>query len=126
MPYLKFELEDGTAVFVESTDPHKNAPGLIPSGRSNEIVPEKGALSFEKDIDGIRKLSAVMMKQFREGFSEEPSDIDIAFGLKASAEVGGFVIGRAGSDASFSISLHWRVRDKEKAKEKDEEGKKAE
>ena len=123
MPYLKFELEDGTAVFIESSDPNRNSPGLIPSSHLAESDGEKIALSFEKQIDGVRKTAAVLMKQFREGFSEQPSDIDITFAIKASAEVGGFVIGRAGSDSSFSISLHWREREKEKEKEKESEKK---
>ena len=73
----------------------------------------------------MRKTAAVLMKQFREGFSEQPNDIDISFAMKASTEVGGFVIGRAGSDSNFSISLHWREREKEKDK-KEEAEKKAE
>lgn len=112
MAYLTFQLADGTKVYVESIDNPKTSPGLIPSGRSGEAAPEKGQLSFEDQIDGVRKMAATMMEKFREGFGEKPSDIDITFGLKASGEIGGFMVGRAGSESSFSVSLHWREKEK--------------
>lgn len=117
MATLKFELEDGTTIFIEATEPHKNSPGFIPSSRSDEDAADRPAISFETQIDNLRKMSAVMMKKFREGFSEEPSDIDITFGLKASMETNGFIVSRSGAESSFSVSLHWRERDKEKKSE---------
>lgn len=117
MATLKFELEDGTTVFVEATEPHKNSPGFIPSSHSGEDDADKPAISFETQIDNLRKMSAVMMKKFREGFSEQPSDIDISFGLKASIETNSFIISRTGAEANFSVALHWRERDKEKKPE---------
>ena len=121
MAYITFELEDGTTVNIETVDGHRNSPGLIPSGREEETG--KLAISFEKQIDGARKLAASMMKNFREGFSDNPSDIDISFGLKASGEVGGFLVSRAGPEATFSVSLHWRDRSGDKDKDKDKEKK---
>jgi len=112
MAFLKFELEDGTTICVEAAEPPKSSPGLIPSSKTGEDDAEKNALSFEGQIDSLRKMAAVMMKKFREGFSEEPSDIDISFGLKASSEAGGFMVSRGGPDASFSVSLHWREKEK--------------
>ena len=117
MATLKFELADGTTVYVEATEAHKNSPGFIPSNRSEDDSANKPAVSFEAQIDSIQKVSAVMMKKFREGFSEQPSDIDISFGLKASTEVNGFVISKSGPESSFAVSLHWRERDKEKKDE---------
>ncbi len=117
MAYITFTLEDGTTVNIETVDGHKSVPGLIPSGKENESG--KSAGSFEQQIDGARKMAAVMMKQFREGFIQEPNDIDLSFGLKASNELGGFLVSRAGPDATFSVSLHWRSREKEKEKDKE-------
>lgn len=115
MAYITFELEDGTKVFIESADVHKNSPGLIPAGKAAETE-DKTTISFEQQIDGARKMAAAMMKKFREGFKKEPSDIDISFGLKASSEVGGFLISRGGPEATFSVSLHWCDREKEAEK----------
>jgi hypothetical protein len=117
MAYLTFQLADGTKVYVESVDAHKNNPGLIPAGRSPEAEGDKSLVSFEEQIDGVRKMAATLMQNFREGFGETPSDIDISFGLKASAELGGFMVARGGSEASYSVSLHWREKDKEKKSE---------
>ena len=119
MAFLTFTLADGTTVNIETMDGHKNSPGLLPSGPAT--VGDKSTLSFEAQIDGARKMAATLMKNFREGFSEEPSDIDITFGLKASNEAGGFLVSRSGPDATFSISLHWRDRQKETDPEKKSE-----
>jgi hypothetical protein len=72
-------------------------------------------LSFDEKIGGIRKMAAALMRQFREGFDSQPSDIDISFGMKASGELGGFLVSRAGGEASFSVTLRWHAT-KEEAK----------
>jgi hypothetical protein len=117
MAYLTFELSDGTKVYIEANDIQKNAPGLIPAGRGEGA--EKSAISFPKQIDGIRKMAAEMVKEFREGFADEPGDIDISFGLKASGELGGFLVSRSGGESSFSVTLRWRAKDKDEEKKAD-------
>ena len=86
MAFITFELEDGTQVYIESADAHKNSPGLIPSGKAEDGSGDKSVISFEKQIEGARKMASVLMSKFREGFTSEPSDIDVSFGLKASSE----------------------------------------
>jgi hypothetical protein len=49
---------------------------------------------------------------------DQPSDVDISFGLKASSELGGFLISRAVGEASFSVTLRWRAKDKDKEEDK--------
>ena len=117
MATLKFQLEDGTTVFVEATEVHKNSPGLIPATRSAEDDVEKAAISFESQIGSLSKMAAAMMKSLRDGQGEQPSEIDISFGLKAATDINGFIVSRTGPDASFSISLHWRDHEKEKKAE---------
>jgi hypothetical protein len=115
MPYLTFELEDGTKVSVEATDMQRSAPGLIPAGRGNEE--EKTPLLFIEKISGVRKMATTLVEQFRQGFGDQPSDVDISFGIKASAELGGFVVARAGGETSFSVTLRWRAKEDEKKAE---------
>ena len=114
MAYLTFELEDGTKVFIEANDMQKSAPGLLPSGRGESG--EKQAAQFEQEISGVRKMAGALVKQFRGAVDDQPSDVDISFGLKASGELGGFLVSRAGADASISVTLHWRAKDKDEEK----------
>lgn len=115
MAYLTFTLDDGTLVHIEAADVQKTAPGLIPAGRGGEG--DKTPLPFEEKIGGVRKMAAALMKQFREGFDDQPSDIDISFGMKASGELGGILVSRAGGEASFSVTLRWHASKDEKTEQ---------
>ena len=117
--YVKFELEDGTVVYIETTEVAKGASGLIPPTRGFEAV-EQAEHSFEKSIEGVRKMATVMMEQFRAGFVEKPSEVAISFGLKASAELGNLVVARGGLEANYNVSLRWNS-DKDKEKDKDQQ-----
>ena len=114
MAYLTFELEDGTKVFIEASDVQKTTPGLIPSGRGEGN--EKAPIHFEQQVSGVKKMAAALVRQFREGMEEEPSDVDISFGMKASGELGGLLVSRSGGDASFSITLRWHAQSKDEDK----------
>jgi hypothetical protein len=114
MPYLTFELEDGTKVNIEASDMQKNAPGLIPSGRGESA--DKAPIPFGPQVAGVKKMAAALVKEFREGQGDQPSDVDISFGMKASGELGGFLISRTGGEAVFSVTLRWHAKDQEDEK----------
>lgn len=115
--YLKFELEDGTTVYLEAAEAPKSSSGLIPASRG-ENASETSTPSFEKSIEGLRKMAAVMVSSLREGFSVEPDEVSISFGVKASAELGNLLIARGGMDANYNVSLRWHnEKSDKKAKE---------
>jgi hypothetical protein len=116
--YMKFELEDGTTVFIETADTPKSAGGLIPSRSAAETAAQAG-ISFEKAVDGVKKMAAAMMQQFQTGFSQQPSEIAINFGLKAAGELGSLVVSRGGVEANYNVSLRWS-KDKDSSDKKDE------
>ena len=113
--YLKFELKDGTIVYLETIEAPKGGSGLIPASRGEAT--EKANLPFEASFNSIRKMAAVMLQDLREGFAQEPEEVTINFGLKASAELGNLVVARGGMDANYGVTLRWRNE------KKDEEGK---
>ncbi len=117
--YLKFELEDGTIVYLETIEAPKGSGGLIPASREGSA--EKAALSFEKSFNSVRKMAATMLKDLREGFTQEPEEVSITFGLKASAELGNLIVARGGMDANYGVTLRWRNEKKEP--EKNDSGK---
>jgi hypothetical protein len=63
-------------------------------------------------------LAAAMINGLREGFVEEPAEIGVSFGLKASAELGNLVVARTGVEANFNVNLRWHKDKKESADEK--------
>jgi hypothetical protein len=116
--YAKFELEDGTVVYIETTDAPKGSSGLIPSRGAAETLEQAGH-SFDQAISGVIKMASSFMDKFHTGFVEPPSDVSISFGLKASAELGSMVVARTGVEANYSVSLRWH---KEEPKKKGEDG----
>ncbi len=121
--YVKFELEDGTVVYVESTDTPKGSGSLIPSRGSGDST-EHVTASFEKSIDGVRKMAATLISRLRDGFVEKPSEISVSFGLKASADLGNLVVARTGMEANYNVSLRWHKEKEEPKEETDSEEKK--
>lgn len=119
MAYIKFQLEDGTVVYIESGDSPKGSSGLIPGMRGDAA--DQAALSFEKSVTAVRKMAATMINSMREGFIEQPEEVQINFGLKASGELGSLVVARGGMEANYNVSLRWRSEKAEKQDEKDKE-----
>lgn len=117
MAYLKFALEDGTIVYIESVEPSKGSSGLLP-GVHNEHAAD--ATPFTASVDAVRKMSTALVENLRSGFAEPPSDLSLTFGLKASGDVNALVIARGSMEANFNVSLRWH-NDKDQPAEKKEE-----
>jgi hypothetical protein len=119
--YVKFQLEDGTVVYIESTDVPKGSSGLIPTSRDHI---EQAVTSFDQSVLGIRKMTTALVQNMRSSFDEQPEELALSFGIKASADLSNLVVARGGGEANFNVSLRWRH--KEEGKDKDEEDKKTE
>ena len=120
MAYVKFELKDGSTVYIESADLSKGVSGLIPPEKSADHHALAADVPFHQAIEAVSKMSAEMMEGLRAGFAEPPADLSISFGLKASADLGSLFVSRSGMEANFNISLRWHKDDKADKAEKDE------
>lgn len=114
--YIKFELEDGTFVFVESTDLPRGSSGFPLSGKGDHPT-EQAAVSFENSIMAIRKMAVALIQEMRSGFTQTPDEMQVNFGLKASGEVGNLVVARGGMEANYNIMLRWSSREHDKQDE---------
>lgn len=121
--YLKFELEDGTTVYIETTDVPRGTSGFPITSRS-EHPSEQTAIPFEKTVQAVQKMASALMREIRSGDSQPPEEVQVNFGLKAAAEVGSLVIARGGMESNFNVMLRWSSKEKEKTEEKKEEKKK--
>jgi hypothetical protein len=110
--YLKFALEDGTVVYVETIEAPKSSGGLLPSTKT-EVAADQSPVSFEKSFEAVSKMAAAMIKNLKEGFNTEPEEVNISFGIKASSDLSNLIVSRGGPDVNYSVSLRWR-NDKEK------------
>ena len=122
--YVKFQLEDGTEVYIESGETPKGSSGLIPSKGVSGLADQSGH-SFEKAFESIRKMAGTMVAELHTGFSEPPSEVSVSFGLKASGELGNLVVARTGIDVNYNISVRWSKESKKEdsADKKSEEKK---
>ena len=110
--YVKFTLEDGTVVYIESSDAPKGSGSLIPSRGVGDTV-EHVTASFEKSVESVRKMASSLITNLRDGFEEKPTEITVSFGLKASADLGNLVVARTGVEANYNVSLRWSKEKKE-------------
>ncbi len=110
--FLKFELEDGTVVYVEASETQKSSGGLLPPSH-NENASGQPILSFEKSFGAVQKMAATIMKNLHDGFEVEPDEVNISFGVKASTEISNLMISRRGLDSNFDINLRWKKEKKE-------------
>ena len=83
MQYMTFELEDGTLIYVETDVNDEYTRDVGPVIRGD--LTEKVVHSFEESLDTIRKMSETLITKIRRGFqAQQPSEVEISFGLKAS------------------------------------------
>lgn len=118
--YVKFKLEDGTNVYLEVIDGPKGPGGLIPTTRG-ENADDQTAISFEDSFQSVQKMVSLMVQSLQEGFETEPDEVNMSFGIKASADVNNLVISRGGSDNNFGISVRWRKEKKSDQTDNSEE-----
>ena len=62
-------------------------------------------------------MAVALMTNLRSGFPEQPEELGVSFGVKASAELSNLVVARGGMEANYNVSLRWRSKDKDKEKE---------
>lgn len=122
--YIKFELKDGTIVYIETTETPKGSSGLIPGGRAGDAANQK-AISFDKAVEGVTKMASVLVENLRAQSEEEPQDISISFGLKASADLGSLFVSRGSMEANYNVSVRWQKKDHAEDKQDEPEKKEA-
>lgn len=94
-----FQIDAHTRVFIETTD-IEPPPGIELVARSTSDMIDFSA-AVDKALPAARKL----LDKLRE-LANDVKQVEIAFGLKFSGEVGA-VIAKTGTEANFTIKLVW-------------------
>ncbi len=101
---VKFPLEDGSFVTVETDEPEP-AGGIVKAGRPGDVLGE-ASQTFESTISILQPISSALIEKLR-GAANPPNEIEVKFGISLNATVG-VVISKIGGDANFSVTLNWK------------------
>lgn len=122
--YIEFETEDQNLVLIEidETKPlqpeqankSKMPAGLVKVGLTELTgkVVTKAKTVFETAVEMALRLNVEAFYTAINALPNPPSDIEISFGLKATGEIGSFVIGKTNAEANFNIKLSWKSNTK--------------
>ena len=108
---VDFPLEDGNHMLVEIEETDQG--GLVQASLSETIV--KAQQTLEKSLEKVKPAAKYIIQQLRE-LHDEPNEVEVAFGLKLSADAGA-VLASASAEANYTVKLKW-VKEKGQNKPK--------
>ncbi len=103
---VKYPLESGGFVFIETEVSDVERGGLVKAGRS---LPDEAAQSFEATINSLSPIASSIVSKLI-NISNPPQEATVEFGLTLKADTG-VIITKVGAEANFKINLKW-VREK--------------
>jgi len=100
--YIEYELEDGTTVLIESSEPESRVVRASRDKDGNLI--KKAGQGFEAALAGIKPWAAALRRQLNDLLADE---VEVTFGVKAVGEAGNFAVGKVGAEANYEVTLKW-------------------
>ncbi len=107
--YIEYELEEGGTILIEVVDPTGATTKI--SGQKGNVV-TKAEKTFEAAFASAKRSFIALRKQLEEVKADE---VEVVFGLKTIGEAGNLVIGKAGIEANYQVTLKWKNADASKA-----------
>ena len=105
--YIEYELEDGTTVLIESSEPET---GVVRAGAKGGISTVPAKKKFEEALTGIKPWATAVRRQLNDLMADE---VEVTFGIKAIGEAGIFAVGKVGGEANYEVTLKWSNRESE-------------
>lgn len=103
MTFVDFQLDDGTVVRFEAAEPEgPQQASLI----GQPLTDAKAAL--EASIASVQKLLSTIATKLWETVPRDLDQLEVAFSIKASAEVNGFVVAKGTGEANCTIRMTWK------------------
>ena len=110
--YIEYRNEDGSTVLIELADA---TGGIVKASRDGISVVESG----KKFTEAFASIRGTMKDLVAEMDALHVEEGEVKFGLKALAEVGGFVVGKVGGEMNYEVTLRWKKpEDKPKLRSK--------
>lgn len=104
---IEFSLEDGSTILIEGSEIESDG-GIVKAARPGDVI-TKATQTFDQALNVVKPAAATILKKLR-GLADQPDEIEVAFGLKISAEAGAFVAA-AGIDSNYTVTLKWKKTD---------------
>lgn len=100
---VEVPLADGGSVLVEVDD--ADGPVVRGRGRGGSSALPSVTEPFEEVVAGLGPITRALISQVQ-SMADSPSEIEIGFGVKLSAEAK-VIIARAAGEANFRVALKW-------------------
>lgn len=115
--YIQFTTADGSTILVEAAEEETYQPGVVKAGLGEKVQEAvvQAQTTFEDGLEVVRRNAAAFIKKVR-SLSDPPDEVEVAFGLKATGEVGNFAVAKAGAEANYEVTLTWKREKKAESK----------
>jgi hypothetical protein len=101
MALLQYKGAEGEKIWIEIDEPARRGDDSELETPQTKAKFEDAVVTAKPAIEAFRKLVASL--------PDKPDAVELTFGLKASAEVGGFLVfAKAGGEATFGLKLSWK------------------
>lgn len=123
--YLQFDTEDGSFILVETEVEEISPPQGTQKAGLKEKVHAAVAVAqetFERAFMQVLRCNARVLVSVIKSLEDPPQEAEITFGLKATGEVGNFVITKATGEMNYGIKLVWRTQPQAEAPQDETDG----
>ena len=101
MAYLEIPSDTGIAI-IETEDLPGAQPVSALGERARQLL--SGA---ESSLASIEELAGRITSKLGAALPDGPSEIELTFGIKASAELNAFIVAKAQGEANYCVKLKW-------------------
>ncbi len=113
--YIKFETEEGDTVLVEVETREISLPAGTQKAGLQEKIQDTFAVAketFELAISRAVRYNTQAFVNAIRSLDVPPHEAEINFGLKATGEIGNFMITKASGEVNYNVKLLWKFEPK--------------
>lgn len=101
--FVDFQTSTGEEIRVEVAE-DSSADGITRAGKGQDMI-VKASQSLESALDKIRPIAEAIVDRLN-ALSQKPSEVEVEFSLKMSAEAG-MVVASGQIEANYTVKLKW-------------------
>ena len=102
--FIKYELEDGGTVLIESED--EPVGGVVRAARDGGNVIINAGAKFKEALKDAKASAMALMTELNDLPIDE---MEVTFGLKTTGEAGFFAVGKVGAEVTYQVTMKWKT-----------------
>jgi len=110
--YIEFENSDSSKTLVEIDDSESEAlPGQsLKAGLVDQlsVTVSKAGATLQTALSDAIRANVTALDMAMKGLPDPPTEVEMAFSLKATGELSNIAIGKIGGEANYSLKLIWK------------------